>query len=697
MMSTASFKEKFKQAFSIFKWDLKSCSGTLVVYSIIASAMTVIILTLALTLGFTAVNSSESSKMAETAIITVAMQSFQIASAAVIYILTIIFTIFYTVKVFSYLHNKRKADLYGSLPISRVTLFTSKSAVALLFSMVPAMFFMGLISLITILFGQPVIAEVTDMYVKLIIGSLASISFYGLISVCCGTTINAVIMFSVVCFAYPLSTLFIKGVIGAFIYGFNTSVIGNSFIINALNPIAAYEGANILYWLIFTAACLVGAGFLVKKRKAERAQSSFAYFLPCHIVKVIVAFLVGMILGVLFGSLNVLGGFPGFIFGFIVGSVPAFIIAHLVFYKGFSQLIKTSIPLGGLIVVVIIGVALCNFDVFGYSTYVPHKDEVVSAGFIDMSTFYGNPKQIGSVSKKAAEDFTDDAAINTILNNHSKIIGRFPSMSSQKFIAVWYSMLMDNFELAALNFDEGDACAISYKLKNGSTVTRYYSFGSLAMYESFAAYEDQLVKSTLINSKQYINKYSRLAHASNDTLQEIRVYGNNGEKEILASKITANKKDNKNLNKENIDKILEAYRKDFEADTKDYELALWVYRNLQNNYSYDDYDDCSYFYELMNTRDDAVCQLTFEFKTSSNIEASGITSLIVGNINSNKSESFIVPKSYTNTIKVLKEIGVLDDSLCISDKSDYFEKYFSYEIVDDIYSNEVYSEEYIYE
>ena len=103
--------------------------------------------------------------------------------------------------MFSYLHNKRKADLYGSLPISRVTLFTSKSAVALLFSMVPAMFFMGLISLITILFGQPVIAEVTDMYVKLIIGSLASISFYGLISVCCGTTINAVIMFSVVCFA----------------------------------------------------------------------------------------------------------------------------------------------------------------------------------------------------------------------------------------------------------------------------------------------------------------------------------------------------------------------------------------------------------------------------------------------------------------------------------------------------------------
>ena len=48
-----------------------------------------------------------------------------------------------------------------------------------------------------------------------------------------------------------------------------------------------------------------------------------------------------------------------------------------------------------------------------------------------------------------------------------------------------------------------------------------------------------------------------------------------------------------------------------------------------------------------------------------------------------KTESFIVPKSYTNTISVLKEIGILDDSLCISSDSDYFQKYFAHQYAHD--------------
>ena len=58
------------------------------------------------------------------------IEIFQYSSANLIYLISIIFTIIYTVRIYSYLHNKRKADLYGSLPIGRSTLFVTKTASA---------------------------------------------------------------------------------------------------------------------------------------------------------------------------------------------------------------------------------------------------------------------------------------------------------------------------------------------------------------------------------------------------------------------------------------------------------------------------------------------------------------------------------------------------------------------------------------
>lgn len=426
MTSTVSFKEKLKQAYSVFKWDLKSCSGTMAVYAILAAVFTTIILTLCLVVGFYAQSNtmydtytySQSlyslAEAPDTNAVAEAVKVFQIIASQMIYFLTIIFAIIYTVKVYSYLHNKRKADLYGSLPISRIMLFVSKSASAYLFTLIPAMFFLGIIFIISACFGQPIVNEAIDIYVKLLMGTLASISAYGLISVCCGTTINSVIMFIAVCIAYPLSAMFIKGVANGFFCGTYTGIFKDHFIMNALNPLAAYDGINIIYWLIFSVVCIVASAFLVKRRKAERAQASFAYYLPCHIVKVLVAFLVGMFLGVLFGSLNVFGdGYLGFVFGFILGSVPAFVITHLIFYKGFSKLIRTSIPLGGLVVVVVAVMAVCNYDVFGYNEFVPNFDDVQSAGLIDAEHFYReSDSDLNKIVRNSAEDFTDKESIN---------------------------------------------------------------------------------------------------------------------------------------------------------------------------------------------------------------------------------------------------------------------------------------------
>lgn len=665
MTSTVSFKEKLKQAYSVFKWDLKSCSGTMAVYAILAAVFTTIILTLCLVVGFYAQSNtmydtytySQSlyslAEAPDTNAVAEAVKVFQIIASQMIYFLTIIFAIIYTVKVYSYLHNKRKADLYGSLPISRIMLFVSKSASAYLFTLIPAMFFLGIIFIISACFGQPIVNEAIDIYVKLLMGTLASISAYGLISVCCGTTINSVIMFIAVCIAYPLSAMFIKGVANGFFCGTYTGIFKDHFIMNALNPLAAYDGINIIYWLIVSVVCIVASAFLVKRRKAERAQASFAYYLPCHIVKVLVAFLVGMFLGVLFGSLNVFGdGYLGFVFGFILGSVPAFVITHLIFYKGFSKLIRTSIPLGGLVVVVVAVMAVCNYDVFGYNEFVPNFDDVQSAGLIDAEHFYReSDSDLNKIVRNSAEDFTDKESINSIISSHSSIIADKDFSSDKKFQSVWYDMFVDNMNIG---LDEMQY-SFAYKMNNGRVVTRTYS---LSVYDTFS--DNYIDTTNIVKTKTYTEKYTAAINAKQSDISSVIV-----KKTSYAGCAS----ENTDKSKEDFAKVLEAFREEFKADKNNTETVL---APLGGGYYYEvDIEDFKTAYP------DAVCLL--QVNTGSNDYYSNVgnifTALFTGNYSiydEPRQEVYLIPKSYTKTITALKEIGVLNSDNTINDDSDYF-------------------------
>lgn len=670
MTSTVSFKEKLKQAYSVFKWDLKSCSGTMAVYAILAAVFTTIILTLCLVVGFYAQNNtmydtytySQSlysiAETPDTNAVAEAVKFFQIIASQMIYFLTIIFAIIYTVKVYSYLHNKRKADLYGSLPISRIMLFVSKSASAYLFTLIPAMFFLGIIFIISMCFGQPIVNEALSIYVKLLMGTLASISAYGLISVCCGTTINSVIMFIAVCIAYPLSAMFIKGVANGFFYGTYTGIFKDHFIMNALNPLAAYDGINIIYWLIFSAVCIVASAFLVKRRKAERAQASFAYYLPCHIVKVLVAFLVGMFLGVLFGSLNVFGdGYLGFVFGFILGSVPAFVITHLIFYKGFSKLIRTSIPLGGLVVIVVAVMALCNYDIFGYNEFVPNADNVQSAGLIDSEYFYReNDSDLSKIIRSSAEDFTDKESINSIIISHSNILEDKDFSSDKKFQSVWYDMFVDNMNIGINEMQY----SFAYKMNNGSVVTRTYS---RSVYDAYLS--NYIDTTNIVKTKTYTEKYSAAINAKQSDISSIIV---------KAESYAGCTSENTDKSKEDFAKVLEAFREEFKADKNNTETVL---APVSGDYYYE------VGVEAFNTLyPDAVCLL--QVNTDGN-DYSDVGNIFTALINGSYSiydiprqEVYLIPKSYTKTISALKEIGVLNSDNTINENSDYYKALFQY-------------------
>ena len=139
MTPTASSKGTFKNGFALFKWELKSCRSTLIVFSILAATFITIVFTLSLVVGYT--NAIQDGEI-DYSQIQNALSVFQYISGYMVFVLTAVFTIVYTIRIYSYLHNKRKADLYGSMPVSRRTYIDSKTVSAYLLSVVPALFFL---------------------------------------------------------------------------------------------------------------------------------------------------------------------------------------------------------------------------------------------------------------------------------------------------------------------------------------------------------------------------------------------------------------------------------------------------------------------------------------------------------------------------------------------------------------------------
>lgn len=679
MTQKTSFKSRLKQMLSFFLSDLKSCNTFLIVFGIISAVAITVCFTICVVLG----NDSSFSMMLSALSITGIANSgigeielFQYSSASLVYLISIVFTIIYTVRIYSYLHNKRKADLYGSLPIGRATLFIAKSVSAYLMSIIPAIFFLSLISIISVCSGHSVVSEVTKLFPEICMGTLASIAFFGLIAVCCGTMLNSVLMFVAVCVAYPLSAIFIKGTVVGCFDGFYVGIFKDSVIMNALNPLAAYDGINVIYWLIFSVVCITLGAFLAKKRKAERAQSAFAFHLPCYIIKVLVSFLAGMFLGVLFGSMNVFGGYAGFVFGFILASVPVYIIVHLILYRGFSKLIKTSIPLGALIIVSCVGVALCCFDAFGYNSYVPKVKDIKSAGFYDANSNYqAKGSAVGKNLKDMADDITDKDTIASISEAHYKLVDKRDYSIQNKFKNTWVSMFKDNVPVFS-EISKNPDYAFAYTLNNGNIVTRTYS--SASAFDETESYltssYNELDTSDIIYSKGYIKAYSPLVKADYKDINTFIVAGFDGKAtddkhpDFVSSKIIYTDDDgtvNYSKNYKNAaEKIKEAFLKDLD-NCSDEDFAkidqMTKYADHALDVAYVNYGEYESF---IKSEPDAVCVIAIATgDVNSYYDGMSNMDSYNGNTAARTQVVYTVPKSFKNTIKALQELGILNSKL----------------------------------
>ena len=628
MTRTTSVKQDLRQGATIFFYQLKKSRTPLILFAVLAVFFGTTVFAL------TAMNARSVNRFYQVDRVN-AIQSFSTYATLAVFFLTCVFTIIYTLRVFSYLHSKRKADWINPLPVKSGVLFVAKALAAFAAAVVPALVFIGVICIITACSGEAVNSEILRLFLGIPLGSIACIAFYGLLAVCCGSSVNTVLSFLAISFCYPFSAAFVKGMIKAFFYAAPFEQTSHSFIMDALNPMAAYDGVNAVYWLLFTLGCFVLSVLLLRRRKAERAQTSFAYRLPCYAVEVLVTFIAGMMTGVIFSSTGVLDGSLGsFTFGFVLGGGTAFIITHVILFHGFARILRSLIAYGAVTAGAVGFAAVCIFASPAYNSYLPAREDVKSAGYVgyDATLLGGIPQ----TANNAAADFDKPDDIDLIWDQHKRLVGYFDKASTRAQFRHIITGSLYHVTTVLTGAYPNSSELFAYTLNDGSVVTR--SFDVMWIMDSFM-YDDESdsvvnysdyfaadYMSPITNSATYLKKYNGILQIGIEDVESMYI-NIDGDPYTVRNVPSNGDEPQKLLQAVQADVTENGFSNDFDGDG--YQMTIYTKQTFPHS---------------------NITALSLMMPSESAIALNGVQGI-----------NIIVSKEYTQTRRVLEEIGVTKD------------------------------------
>lgn len=437
---------------------------------------------------------------------------------------------------FSYMHNKRTIDTYYSLPVSRTSMLFGRYLGTLFVLIVPALAGSALCAATTLTFVASIV--IIRFTLMLIIGIVAIVSFMMLLSVCCGTTGDTIISFIIINIVYPILILIAQIFPVTPLSGYaDASISYNGTVICALSPaISPYLGMwsydlynkftlksiiHIVWFLIFIAACIFVSRLLVKARKSEMAQNSFAFALPKVIIITITSLLCGLILGWVFANLGYTNAYLQYFWfwvGALIGSSGALTVLYALYHRGFKGFPKALILYASLLVVSAAAFLCLINGWFGYEGVVPDSQKVKSVK-VDISDTiaYALWEDIYDYSSNTAT-FDDEKSINQILQIHKSIIDE--NKHTPRYIITPPLHDYDNYEYNYSKLYDSELygeITIEYTLKNGSKIKRCYTVPDDSLEQSAELIEN------FINSDEYAKKTNPVYSADPDTVNKIDV------------------------------------------------------------------------------------------------------------------------------------------------------------------------------
>lgn len=404
-----------------------------------------------------------------------------------------VFTFVTTVKSFRYLYNKNVVDMDYSLPVSHETRFFGDLAAVFTVNILP-----HLISILlgVILFQFCDMSEMSPMADSLfmiipaaftgLFACIMEIALTLLMLSFCGRMAEACIYPILVNFAIPLIHCMGLSLIETGVYGSVVEISTLGMTAGSLYPMTASSPLGMIIMtfysaavnghldnigdvapifrpeygipaLLVTLACIAGAYFLIKYRRAERVGMPYVYKGMSLVIPGVVIFAVTVtvsctISSIIRGDYEVYYSYTPDVSGIIIGTVIAtfimYIIMDLISGRGFRKFYLTAAKWAGTLGASVLICVLLNLsNGFGAAYYVPAPSEVKS---VELS--YNDRNSSAGADNFRFTAYSGDTDLLELVNEIHGDIPKHPDDGISKNCSV----------------------SFQYTLKDGRTLARYY-------------------------------------------------------------------------------------------------------------------------------------------------------------------------------------------------------------------------------
>lgn len=382
--------------------------------------------------------------------------------------------------LFFWLFRAGTAYFYAALPVRRETLFLTNYLTGVLLCAAPALLSSLLLWAVGAGFGAAAFVPAMQVFAAAMLGFLLFFSFAVLVCCVVGQMAAMPIVYVILNFTFFVLEAIVRHLLFTFVYGmpYSQSSTMQSFALHAtpvlgllqggfrvmtdwaerdgmyymeLNPRLegwGYLGALAALGLVF-ALC---AFLLLKHREMERSGDVIAvgWLRPValYVFTIGCALVLGAAMAELFSS-NTADNFWYVLLFLFVGAFVGYFAGKMLLQKTLHVFRSGWLGLGACCLVLLLAFGAAEFDLFGYSRYLPERSAVQAAGL----THY---------QSNGLYTTQDDAFIQDVLNLHTAAVSE---KSKQEHRRHAYQ----------LGTDYTEQFYITYRMTDGTLTERYYS------------------------------------------------------------------------------------------------------------------------------------------------------------------------------------------------------------------------------
>lgn len=381
--------------------------------------------------------------------------------------------------LFHWLFRSGSAYFYASLPVQRETLFLTNYLTGLMLCAVPAFLCSVLLWVIGTGFGAAALLPAMQVFAATVLGFILFFSFAVLICMIVGQVAAVPIVYVILNFSVYVLEAIVQHLLFTFVYGLPysqtdtaqslahkaTPLLGlldggfrvvrdwNTQGMDAVETAPRLEG-----WLYLGVLAGLGLVFafcallLLKHREMERSGDVIAvrWLRPValYVFTIGCALVLGALMAELFAD-NIANNFWYVLPLLFLGAFLGFFSGKMLLQKTVHVFRSGWIGLGSCCLALLLLFGAAEFDLFGYSRYIPARSGILAAG-LTMNQYQGEYTS------------TDPAYIDSILSLHTALVDEMRTQERRKH----------DYQTGT---DQSEPFYITYRMSDGRLIERYYS------------------------------------------------------------------------------------------------------------------------------------------------------------------------------------------------------------------------------